>query len=104
MWNLHFLSVFLSPYCPITQAHLTLSQTLLLHYSIGPFSVIVAIIPQYWRGPLRSGFAVTKWTNASGTCDSGRQSTQIAHLLTEPFQLLSSYSPDNIVREVWSWY
>ena len=43
MWNLDFFSVLLPPYCLIPHSHLTLLQTLLLHYSIGLFPLIVAI-------------------------------------------------------------
>ena len=43
IWNLDFLGVLLPPYCLIPQAHLTLLQTLLLHYSIGLFPLTVAI-------------------------------------------------------------
>ena len=43
MWNLDFFGVLLPPYCLIPQAHLTLLQTLLLHYSIGLFPLTVAI-------------------------------------------------------------
>ena len=43
MWNLDFFGVLLPPYCLIPQAHLTLLQTLMLHYSIGLFPLAVAI-------------------------------------------------------------
>ena len=43
MWNLDFFGVLLPPYCLIPHSHLTLLQTLLLHYSIGLFPLIVAI-------------------------------------------------------------
>ena len=43
MWNLDFFSVLLPPYCLIPQAHLTLLQTLLLHYSIGLFPLGVTL-------------------------------------------------------------
>ena len=43
MWSLDFFGVLLPPYCLIPQAHLTLLQTLLLHYSIGLFPLTVAI-------------------------------------------------------------
>ena len=43
MWSLDFFSVLLPPYCLVPQAHLTLLQTLLLHYSIGLFPLTVAI-------------------------------------------------------------
>ena len=43
MWNLDFFSVLLPPYCLIPQAHLTLLQTLLLHYSIGLFPLAVTL-------------------------------------------------------------
>ena len=43
MWNLDFFGVLLPPYCLIPQAHLTLLQTLMLHYSIGLFPLTVAI-------------------------------------------------------------
>ena len=42
-WNLDFFGVLLPPYCLIPHSHLTLLQTLLLHYSIGLFPLIVAI-------------------------------------------------------------
>ena len=44
MWNLDFFGVLLPPYCLTPHAHLTLLQTLLLHYSIGLFPLTVAII------------------------------------------------------------
>ena len=43
MWNLDFFGVLLPPYCLAPHAHLTLLQTLLLHYSIGLFPLTVAI-------------------------------------------------------------
>ena len=43
VWNLDFFGVLLPPYCLIPNSHLTLLQTLLLHYSIGLFPLIVAI-------------------------------------------------------------
>ena len=43
MWNLDFFGVLLPPYCLTPHAHLTLLQTLLLHYSIGLFPLTVAI-------------------------------------------------------------
>ena len=43
MWNLDFFGVLLPPYCLIPHSRLTLLQTLLLHYSIGLFPLIVAI-------------------------------------------------------------
>ena len=43
VWNLDFFGVLLPPYCLIPHSHLTLLQTLLLHYSIGLFPLIVAI-------------------------------------------------------------
>ena len=43
MWSLDFFGVLLPPYCLVPQAHLTLLQTLLLHYSIGLFPLTVAI-------------------------------------------------------------
>ena len=43
MWNLDFFGVLLPPYCLVPHAHLTLLQTLLLHYSIGLFPLTVAI-------------------------------------------------------------
>ena len=43
MWNLDFFGVLLPPYCLIPQVHLTLLQTLMLHYSIGLFPLTVAI-------------------------------------------------------------
>ena len=43
IWNLDFFGVLLPPYCLIPHSHLTLLQTLLLHYSIGLFPLIVAI-------------------------------------------------------------
>ena len=43
IWNLDFFGVLLPPYCLIPHSHLTLFQTLLLHYSIGLFPLIVAI-------------------------------------------------------------
>ena len=43
MWNLDFFGVLLPPYCLIPHSHLTLLQTLLLHYSIGLIPLIVAI-------------------------------------------------------------
>ena len=43
MWSLDFFGVLLPPYCLIPQAHLTLLQTLLLHYSVGLFPLTVAI-------------------------------------------------------------
>ena len=43
MWNLDFFGVLLPPYCLVPHSHLTLLQTLLLHYSIGLFPLIVAI-------------------------------------------------------------
>ena len=44
MWNLDFFGVLLPPYCLTPYAHLTLLQTLLLHYSIGLFPLTVAIM------------------------------------------------------------
>ena len=43
MWNLDFFGVLLPPYCLTPHTHLTLLQTLLLHYSIGLFPLTVAI-------------------------------------------------------------
>ena len=43
MWNLDFFGVLLPPYCLTPHAHLTLLQTILLHYSIGLFPLTVAI-------------------------------------------------------------
>ena len=43
IWNLDFFGVLLPPYCLIPHSHLTLLQTLLLHYSVGLFPLIVAI-------------------------------------------------------------
>ena len=43
MWSLDFFGVLLPPYCLVPQAHLTLLQILLLHYSIGLFPLTVAI-------------------------------------------------------------
>ena len=43
MWNLDFFGVLLPPYCLTPHAHLTLLQTLLLHYCIGLFPLTVAI-------------------------------------------------------------
>ena len=43
MWSLDFFGVLLPPYCLVPKAHLTLLQTLLLHYSIGLFPLTVAI-------------------------------------------------------------
>ena len=43
MWNLDFFGVLLPPYCLTPHAHLTLLQTLLLHYSIGLFPLAVTI-------------------------------------------------------------
>ena len=43
MWNLEFFGVLLPPYCLTPHTHLTLLQTLLLHYSIGLFPLTVAI-------------------------------------------------------------
>ena len=43
MWSLDFFGVLLPPYCLIPQAHITLLQTLLLHYSVGLFPLTVAI-------------------------------------------------------------
>ena len=43
LWNLDFFSVLLPPYCLVPQAHLTLLQTLLLHYSIGLFPLAVTL-------------------------------------------------------------
>ena len=43
MWNLDFFGVLLPHYCLIPNAHFTLLQTLLLHYSIGLFPLTVAI-------------------------------------------------------------
>ena len=43
MWNLDFFGVLLPPYCLAPHAHLTLLQTLLLHYFIGLFPLTVAI-------------------------------------------------------------
>ena len=43
MWNLDFFGVLLPPYCLAPHAHLTLLQTILLHYSIGLFPLTVAI-------------------------------------------------------------
>ena len=43
MWNLDFFGVLLPLYCLAPHAHLTLLQTLLLHYSIGLFPLTVAI-------------------------------------------------------------
>ena len=43
MWNLEFFGVFLPPYCLTPHAHLTLLQTLFLHFSIGLFPLTVAI-------------------------------------------------------------
>ena len=43
VWNFDFFGVLLPPYCLIPHSHLTLLQTLLLHYSIGLFPLIVAI-------------------------------------------------------------
>ena len=43
MWNLDFFGMLLPPYCLAPHAHLTLLQTLLLHYSIGLFPLTVAI-------------------------------------------------------------
>ena len=43
MWNLDFFGVLLPPYCLTPHAHLTLLQTILLHYCIGLFPLTVAI-------------------------------------------------------------
>ena len=43
MWNLDFFGVLLPPYCLTPYAHLTLLQTLFLHFSIGLFPLTVAI-------------------------------------------------------------
>ena len=43
MWNLDFFGVLLPPYCLTPHTHLTLLQTILLHYSIGLFPLTVAI-------------------------------------------------------------
>ena len=43
MWNLDFFGVLLPPYCLTPHAHLTLLQTLFLHFSIGLFPLTVAI-------------------------------------------------------------
>ena len=43
MWNLDFFGVLLPPHCLTPHAHLTLLQTILLHYSIGLFPLTVAI-------------------------------------------------------------
>ena len=43
MWNLDFFGVLIPPHCLTPHAHLTLLQTLLLHYSIGLFPLTVAI-------------------------------------------------------------
>ena len=43
MWNLDFFGVLLPPYCLTPHAHLTLLQTLLLHYTVGLFPLTVAI-------------------------------------------------------------
>ena len=42
-WNLEFFGVLLPLYCLTPYAHLTLLQTILLHYSIGLFPLTVAI-------------------------------------------------------------
>ena len=43
MWTLDFFGVLLPPYCLTPHAHLSLLQTLLLHYFIGLFPLTVAI-------------------------------------------------------------
>ena len=43
IWNLDFFGVLLPPYCLTPHAHLTLLQTLFLHFSIGLFPLTVAI-------------------------------------------------------------
>ena len=43
MWNLDFFGVLLPPYCLTPHSHLTLLQTLFLHFSIGLFPLTVAI-------------------------------------------------------------
>ena len=43
MWNLDFFGVLLPPYCLTPHAHLTLLQTLFLHFSIGLLPLTVAI-------------------------------------------------------------
>ena len=43
MWNLDFFGVLLPPYCLTPHAHLTLLQTILLHYCIGLLPLTVAI-------------------------------------------------------------